>query len=179
MRSDHTIDVALPVEEAWRRCAEYGTYAGELDGVAFTATFAERDAIDRRLVLTGRTRDGAARATITACLRPDGGRTRVDVRLDLTGAAAPEHLAADLVTHLMSPPEATHAPAPGGAPGQPAPPGDPGPAPGRIADPAAPLPGRLRRMAGPAALAVAAGVAGYLIGRLRGAATTAARPAAR
>lgn len=165
MRSDHTFHIALPVEETWRRLTDLspiadsatgGTYRGTADGHSYRASFLERDELDHRLVLTARTDPGATRATITASLHPSGAGTRVDVRLDLTGTAPPEPRISELITRLTSPPEATHAPAPGGAPHRPEP---PGPA------PAHPAPTVLRGAAGPACLAVIAGVVGFLLGR--------------
>lgn len=155
MRSDHTFHVALPVEAAWRRLTDLspvadsetgGTYRGTLDGHRYRASFLERDEVDHRLVLAARTEPGAARAMITARLHPSGAGTRVDVHLDLTGAAPPESRIAELLTRLTSPPEAAHVPAPGGAPSRDA-------------------PSRLRRAALPAAVATAAGVTGFLLVR--------------
>ncbi|TDC46161.1 carbon monoxide dehydrogenase, partial [Actinomadura sp. KC345] len=158
-----------------------------------TARFVERDDVDHRGVIEARGREergsGTAAATVTAELRPEDGGTRVDVTTDLavSGRAAQfgRSLLAEVGTMLIgqfttrleamikdgaaAPAEASPAVAPAaGIPAvapAPAPPAGPDASLDVAATVILPL---LRRAAVPAGAAVAAGIAGWLLGRRGG-----------
>jgi carbon monoxide dehydrogenase subunit G len=106
MTAAETFEVALTVERAWTLMSDVGRVAacvpgarvdeevegewrGEAAGYAGTARVAERDEVDRRLVVVLRGRNGrggdATRATLTVALQPHGDRTRVEATADAGG----------------------------------------------------------------------------------------------
>ena len=119
MRLEHSFEVGVPVERAWDVLLDIeqiapcmpGAALGEFDGDNFTGTvkvrlgpvsmsfkgkgqFVERDEAARKVVIKASGQDsrgaGAASATVTAQLHPEGASTRVDVATDLeiSGKAA-------------------------------------------------------------------------------------------
>jgi carbon monoxide dehydrogenase subunit G len=119
MRLEHSFEVGVPVERAWDVLLDIekiapcmpGAALGEFDGENFTGTvkvklgpvsmsfkgkgqFVERDEAARRVVIKASGQDargaGAASASVTAQLHPEGASTRVDVVTDLniSGKAA-------------------------------------------------------------------------------------------